>query len=129
MVNIPAGLDKAKVLAALYNAARPQGMGFVRYDPTPMSIEEARGLLQHTNQFDYLKGRVMKIDFGGDGLDTRLYNRDNGEGAAEMAIMSLQSADSPDNPTTARIHEYGRTNAAHELIEELDEQRRKRTQA
>ena len=26
------GLDKAAVLAALYNASRPLGMGFVQYD-------------------------------------------------------------------------------------------------
>jgi hypothetical protein len=30
------GLNKAAVLAALYNASKPQGMGFLQYDPTPM---------------------------------------------------------------------------------------------
>ena len=37
------GLDKSKVLAALYNASRPQGMGFMQYDPNPMTEEEAEG--------------------------------------------------------------------------------------
>lgn len=35
------GLSKASVLAALYNAARPQGMGFLQYDPKPMSEADA----------------------------------------------------------------------------------------
>ena len=38
------GLDKAKILAALYNASRPLGMGFMQYDPAPMATEEARDL-------------------------------------------------------------------------------------
>lgn len=40
-----AGLDKAAVLAALYNAARPQGLGFLQYDPTPMTKDEAQKIL------------------------------------------------------------------------------------
>lgn len=36
--------------------------------------------------FDYLQGRVMKVDLAGDELDPRLYDRDNGEGAARRAI-------------------------------------------
>lgn len=38
-------LDKAAVLAALFNTSRPQGIGFTRYDPKPMSVEAARGVL------------------------------------------------------------------------------------
>ena len=54
MVDI-SGLDKAEVLAALYNAARPRGVGLLRYDPTPMSTEEAREILQDRTglYFDY----------------------------------------------------------------------------
>ena len=74
--------DKAQVLAALYNASRPIGLGFLQYDPTPMTVEEARELLKQTTYFDYLKGRVMKVDLSGDELETRLYDRDNGDGAA-----------------------------------------------
>lgn len=80
------GLDKAEVLAALYNASKPQGMGFLHYDPEPMGTEEARSLLEDRTYFGYLKGRVMKIDLGGDTLDTRGYDRDNGEGSAAQAI-------------------------------------------
>ena len=38
------GLNKADVLAALYNASKPQGMGFLQYDPKPMTRAEAEGL-------------------------------------------------------------------------------------
>ena len=30
------GLSKAAVLAALYNASKPQGMGFLQFNPKPM---------------------------------------------------------------------------------------------
>ena len=83
------GLNNADVLAALYNRAKPQGMGFLHYDPTPMTRSDAEQLLLSGTYFDYLKGRVMKIRLGGDDVDTYLYNRDNGPGAAEVAIESL----------------------------------------
>ncbi|WP_334158533.1 hypothetical protein [Achromobacter insolitus] len=82
------GFRKPAVLAALYNASQPLGMGFLQYDPTPMTEEEAEHLLKHQQCFDYLKGRVMKIDLRGDTLDTWGYDRDNGQGAAERAILN-----------------------------------------
>jgi len=79
--------DKAEVLAKLYNASRPLGMGFFHYDPKPMTVEEAQALLDSGEAyFDYLKGRVMNISLAGDELDPWLYDRDNGEGAAERAL-------------------------------------------
>lgn len=82
------GLDKAAVLAALYNHARCQGMGYLHYDPKPMTVEEAQEILaKGQTYFDYHKGRVMKVDLSGGFLDTRLYDRDNGLGAAENAIL------------------------------------------
>ena len=83
------GLDKAKVLCALYNHAQPQGLGFLHYNPAPLSEDEATELLKETTYFDYLKGRVMKVDLSKDELRTGLYNRDNGAGAAECALQSL----------------------------------------
>jgi hypothetical protein len=81
------GISKAKILAALYNASRPQGMGFFQSKPGDMSESEAQKILDdgHT-YFDYLFGRVMKIDLSGNELDTWGYDRDNGRGAAEDAI-------------------------------------------
>ena len=81
-------LDKATVLAALYNHARHQGMGLLHFDPEPMTVEQAREILAAgQTYFDYVKGRVMKVDLSKDFLDTRLYDRDNGLGAAENAIL------------------------------------------
>lgn len=84
------GLDKAAVLAALYNASHPQGMGFLHYTTTPMQREEAAELLKESTYFDYLKGRVLKVSLGGEELDEFLYDRDNGTGAAERAIACLR---------------------------------------
>jgi hypothetical protein len=86
-----AGLDKAAVLAALYNAARPLGMGMLHYTPEPMTLDEARDLLERTQYFDYVKGRVMKVRIHGDTLNSGLYDRDNGEGAAAQALAALTS--------------------------------------
>ncbi len=38
--------------------------------------------------FDYLYGRVMKIDIRGDVLDPGLYDRDNGPDAAMRALVA-----------------------------------------
>jgi hypothetical protein len=85
------GLDKAVVLAALYDNARAQGMGWLHYTPNPMSIDEARALLSETTYFDYVNGRVLKVDLSTDRLDTYLYDRDNGPGAAKRVIEGLRT--------------------------------------
>ena len=91
MIDI-SGLDKAAVLAALYNNSRPQGMGLLHFDPTPMSVEAAREILDidRPPYFDYLHGRVMKVDLDSDELDPWGYDRDLGEGAAKKVIDSLR---------------------------------------
>lgn len=80
------GRNKAEVLAKLYNASHQQGMGFLQEDKD-MTLEEAQTLLDSgQDYFDYVDGRVMKIDLSGDELDPRLYDRDNGQGAAARAL-------------------------------------------
>jgi len=100
-------LNKAAILAVLYNRAKCQGgMGILHFDPKPMTVEEARTILSQEQgddatqmfgdfahngnrlYFDYLKGRVMKVDLSKDELNTALYNRDNGPNAAEDAIFA-----------------------------------------
>lgn len=83
-------LNKAEVLAALYNNAKPQGMGFLHYTPDNMTTKQAQELLdKNITYFDYLKGRVMKVEISGDYLDPWLYDRDNGHGAAQEALNHL----------------------------------------
>lgn len=81
------GLDKADVLAALYNHSKSQGMGLLWSTPEDMGHEEAAQLLNQNSYFDYLNGRVMKVNLGGSTLDTWGYDRDNGDGAARRAIF------------------------------------------
>lgn len=100
-------LDKSQVLAALYNAARPQGMGFCQYDPTPMDTIEAKEILNTTTSFDYLHGRVMKLSLKENAFDSSLYNRDNGYNAAEQVIKSLKETNDPNNDYIKFLHEKG----------------------
>lgn len=81
-------MDKADVLAALYNESQPLGLGRLHYTPELMTKEEAENLLKKSQYFDYLKGRIMKINLDNDDgmLFTGLYDRDNGPGAAEAAL-------------------------------------------
>ena len=86
------GIDKAKILAELYNNAQPLGLGFLHYNPTPMTKEDAQKILDAGyTYFDYLKGRVMKIDLSEDDMRTDLYNRDNGHGKAEEIIRRIKN--------------------------------------
>ena len=77
---------KAEILTALYNNSRPLGLGFLHFTPEDMDIQEARELLKESTYFDYLKGRVMKIDLSGEELDPWLYDRDNGTNACENIL-------------------------------------------
>jgi hypothetical protein len=103
------GLEKAAVLAALYNAAQPQGAGFMQYDPKPMTTDEAAAVLARLAKggdlyFDYVKGRVMKVDLSKDDFDPRLYDRDNGQGAAQKVIDTLKASNDVNNPVIAGTH-------------------------
>lgn len=93
------GLTKASVLAALYNASRPQGLGFLHFTPEDMTEQEAEraltadiGPFQRPMYFDYVRGRVLKVDLSKDAFDPRLYDRDNGEGAAASVIEKLRAS-------------------------------------
>lgn len=88
MINIK-DLDKGAVLAALYNHSKVQGMGVFQARGGNMTTEEANKLLEQTTDFDYLYGKVMKINLSSDELNPWLYDRDNGQGAALKAIESI----------------------------------------
>lgn len=91
MVNIK-GLDKARVLKALYDHSHVQGSGFLQAVPDGVvTVEHCAMLLGSQTYFDYLHGRVLKVELSGDEFDERLYDRDCGEGAAQRAVDSVRA--------------------------------------
>lgn len=91
MVDIK-GLDKAQVLKALYDNSHVQRVGFFQSVPDgTVTVEHCEKLLKNTTSFDYLCGRVLKIDIGGDAFDERLYDQACGEGAAQRAVDSIRT--------------------------------------
>jgi hypothetical protein len=77
--------NRAAALVALHGASQQQGMGFSHPD-YPLSLHEATDRLNLSPHVDYLRGRIIKVDFTSHELDPRLYDRDNGDGAAERAL-------------------------------------------
>lgn len=92
------GLNKAEVLKALYDHSHVQGMGFMQAVPEGIvTVEHCQMLLDSTGYpyFDYLYGRVLKVDLSGDEFDERLYDRDCGPGAAARAVDSVRKYRGP----------------------------------
>jgi hypothetical protein len=85
MIHIPPSKTSA-AFVALYNASHQQGMGHMHAPMSRMSIDEADFHLAQDTYIDYHRGRVIKTDFSGGETSTALYNRDNGEGAAERVL-------------------------------------------
>lgn len=84
--------DKGKVLATLYNNSKPLGMGFLHFDPAKMTEDEANTILKEQTYFDYLKGRVMKVNLESNEFDPCLYDRDNGTNSAKTALENANIA-------------------------------------
>lgn len=107
-------LDKAEVFAALYNGARAQGMRFLRYTPEPMTAEQARTRFgDNFGYFDYVDGRVMKVQLADDVFNPSLYNRDNGQGAAESVINTLRASKDVNADEIQALHKQGVKQAAY----------------
>lgn len=83
-------LEPARVLKALFDAARPRGR-FHQTDPT-LTIEEARVELSTTREFPTLRGRILNCNLSdGQRLDTRAFNALHGTNAAENAIEEVRT--------------------------------------
>lgn len=80
------GLNKKDVFEVLYRASHQQGLGFLHRDN--LSREELDEIYDDSDgkYFDYVSGRIMKVDLSEDEFDERLYDRDNGSGAAYNAL-------------------------------------------
>lgn len=71
------GLNKAAVLAALYNATKPLGLGILHDLKRDMTVDEAQKMIDGRSDlppklalsFDYVCGRPVKCDLGGDSFD------------------------------------------------------------
>ncbi|MFO2976381.1 hypothetical protein SCO70_02345 [Legionella pneumophila serogroup 3] len=85
------GVDKADVLAALYNGAHGGIAGGFSYLQGEMTQQQAKLLVEkQTNlYFDYVDNRPLKIDLSGDIIDTTLYDHYNGGCAAQRALSHL----------------------------------------
>lgn len=93
------GVNKATLLAALYNNTRPQGMGFLHDLGRNMTEAEAAKILRENAEwdgevsFDYVHGRPVKVGFQGNTLlRADLYDRDapEGEGICQRIVDSLR---------------------------------------
>lgn len=93
-VNIE-GLDRAKIIQALYQRAKIAAASFIDEAEIPdLSENEAEMLVGRRIQF--LIGKVMKInvpgEFTSNEIDTEDFNRANGTDAAEQIIEELRSS-------------------------------------
>ena len=132
MVNIK-GLDKARVLKSLYDHSHVQGSGFLQAVPDGVvTVEHCAGLLEKQTYFDYLYGRVLKVDLSGDEFDERLYDRDCGKGAAQRAVDSIRDETEGGEATTGNTEgekkepsleeqEEMTKEAVHKIMEILNE--------
>jgi len=108
------GIDKAELLLALLQGSKVQGMGVLQDPGRPLTVDDARTAIhgrgddihnqygnvggrsnptaegQHLD-FDYLFGRVLKVDISGDTLDPWGYDRDLGEGHGAEVVARLRS--------------------------------------
>lgn len=95
------GLDKAAVLAALFHASQPRGMGlYHRLCREDLTLPDAQDLIEEQNntdfgrdfpfRFDHVHGRPLKVDLSGDAFSPSMFDQDNGEGAAARAVQTLR---------------------------------------
>ena len=102
-----AGMNEVAVFTALYNAAKPQGHGFIQddarnitenegaelYHPNPSATERTAEPQDSINSdFDYVKGRLMKVsrhEIESGYIDVTIYDEYNGAGTAQKAVEHL----------------------------------------
>lgn len=85
-------IDAAEVLVELYDNAGSPGLGPLHRRDKGMKIDEARKLIEVSGRFDYIRGRVLKVDLRDGKLKfARLYDRDNGDGAAQACVDRVRA--------------------------------------
>jgi len=84
-------IDKYELVRALFEDARPQGMGYLQQSNDRLSDFDILQIEAKGWYVDYVHGRSMKIDISGPTFDTWLYNRDNGSNRAEEIVKKLRN--------------------------------------
>lgn len=88
--------DRNEVLASLYNASTPVGMGFAQYNPMPWTKEIAGMYFERFGQpdsdgviaFKWVMGRPLNCKFVDNLVYVAGYNNDNEWGLAQRAIST-----------------------------------------
>lgn len=91
--------DRNEVLAALYNASTPAGMGFAQYNPMPWTKEIASMYFEQFGQpndegviaFKWVMGRPLNCKFIDNLVYVAGYNNDNEWGLAQKAIATCSN--------------------------------------
>lgn len=84
MINIE-GLEKAEVLAVLYNAAKAQQGPYNGIDAAT-----AQKWLDYGMYVDEMNGRILQVDLTQDSFDETFYDAANGSGMAQRALNTLR---------------------------------------
>lgn len=66
MINIT-GCDLHTLIKEAYNLSKPQGLGFMHFDPAPLTDDEILAILMRGTSrcpvnMDYVKGRAVKLN-------------------------------------------------------------------
>ncbi len=93
--------DRNEVLAALYNASTPIGMGFSQYDPMPWTKEIAAMYFEYYGHpgddgaiaFKWVMGRPLNCMFVNNLVYVAGYNNDNEWGLAQRAISTCPNVE------------------------------------
>ncbi len=93
--------DRCDVLAALYNASTPAGMGFMEYNPLPWTREFAKMYFEkyaredeeHCIRIKWILGRPINCTFVGNLVYVAGYNNDNEWGLAQRAIATCPNVE------------------------------------
>lgn len=93
-MKLQGNIERAKALMGLYNNSKiiaPMARVTGEYSPSNMTLDEALAYIRDAGlrpHFDYIRGRVIKTTLWDSvEVDFRLYDRDNGVGAGEIAVL------------------------------------------
>lgn len=89
MVDIK-GLDKARVLKALYDYADNQGTGRFGRCRTAVTVEVCKSMLERSWKIECAFGLFLKVDLSRDEFEESEYDTIYGEGAAQRAVDSIR---------------------------------------